>query len=96
MPKFIKDDSKELKGTSLVENTVQAEKEILSPLYFPPKEDQMRQKDVATMFGKSTQTICSWTKLNKIPYFRLGDYPIYSRKQLILFASKNHSLISSK
>lgn len=96
MPRFIKDDSKELKETTVVESTAKPEKEILSPLYFPPQEDQMRQKDVAAMFGKSIQTICSWTKLNKIPYFRLGDYPIYSRKQLILFASKNHKLISHK
>lgn len=96
MPKFIKDDSKELKETTVVENTVQPEKEILSPFYFPCQEDQMRQKEVATMFGRSIQTICAWTKSNKLPYFRLGDYPIYSRKQLILFASKNHNLISNK
>lgn len=95
MPKFIKDNSDEFCQTSTEVNSNQ-EKEILSRFYFPPKEDQMRQKEVASMFGRSIQTICSWTTSNKIPYFKLGDYPIYSRKQLVLFASKNHSLISDK
>lgn len=95
MPKFIKDDSRESKK-SLVVKTANSEKEVLSPFYFPPLEDQLRQKQVASMFGRSVQTICSWTKSNKIPYFKLGDYPIYSRKQLVLLASKNHFLISSK
>lgn len=95
MPKFIKDDSKESKKTVVV-NTATQEQEILSPFYFPPKEDQLKQKEVASMFGKTIQTICAWTKANKIPYFKLGDHPIYSRKQLILLASKNQSLINEK
>lgn len=95
MPKFIKDDSSESKKTVVV-NTAKQKKEVSSPFYFPPLEDQLQQKDVASMFGRSTQTISNWTKSNKIPYFKVGDLPIYSRKQLILLASKNHSLISYK
>lgn len=95
MPKFIKDNSKESKE-SVVVNTVTPEKEVLSPFYFPPLDDQLNQGDVATMFNRSNQTICNWTKSNKIPYFKLGDHPIYSRKQLVLLASKNQSLISNK
>ena len=92
MPKFNKEDSIESKKP-LVVNTANPEEEILSKFYFPPKEDQLRQREVATMFGRTIQTICNWTKANKIPYFKLGDHPIYSRKQLILLASKNQSLI---
>lgn len=95
MPKFIKDNSKEVNESKPVK-TIDREKEILSPFYFPPIEDQMRQKEVASMFGRTVQTICNWTESNKIPYFRLGKHPIYSRKQLVLFASKNQNLILDK
>lgn len=95
MPKFIKDNSSKPKE-SIAINSANQELEILSPFYFPPPEDQMKQKDVASMFGRTVQTVCSWTTLNKIPYFQIGDHPIYSRKQLVLYASKNQSLISCK
>ncbi|WP_343681263.1 helix-turn-helix domain-containing protein [Chryseobacterium arthrosphaerae] len=61
--------------------------------YFPPKEDQLSQQEVAAMFNRSVQTICNWTKTNKIPFFRVGRFPIYSRKQLIQYAAKNQQLI---
>lgn len=95
MPQFIKNnlsESKEKRDVKLVDQEV----DVFSPNYFPPLEDQMNQRAVAFMFQKSVQTICAWTKANKIPYFRLGRYPIYSRKQLISFASNNQSLISNK
>lgn len=93
MPKFIKDDSNESK--TVIVNDTKLEKEVLSPFYFPALEDQLDQGAVATMFNRTPQTICNWTKSNKIPYFKLGDHPIYSRKQLVLYASKNQSLISN-
>jgi len=94
MPKFIKDDSNESK--TVIVNDTKLEKEVSSPFYFPPLEDQLKQGQVALMFNRSNQTICNWTKSNKIPFFQIGDHPIYSRKQLVLFAAKNQSLISNK
>ena len=90
-------DDKFAKTSTLNKNTIfelSYEDKVLSPYYFPPEEDQMKQRDVASMFGRTVQTICSWTKSNRIPYFRIGEHPIYSRKQLILYASKNQHLIS--
>ncbi len=91
MPKFDKVDSVQYNSN---ESKKTEKEDITSPYYFPPKEDQLRQKDVALMFGRSVQTICAWTKSGKIPYFRLGKIPIYSKRQLILYASRNQSLIS--
>lgn len=95
MPQFIKDNLNELKEKRDVKS-VNQEVDVFSSNYFPPLEDQMKQKEVALMFQRSVQTICAWTKANKIPYFRLGRHPIYSRKQLISFAFNNQSLISNK
>ena len=95
MPRFIKDNVKESQEKK-DKTSISKEIDVLSSNYFPPLEDQMKQKEVALMFQRSVQTICAWTKANKIPYFRLGRHPIYSRKQLISFASNNQSLISNK
>ncbi len=65
--------------------------------YFPPQEDQLTQKEVAKLFGRTVQTINNWRKQNKIPYFEIpGGNPIYSKKQLVQFASKNQHLINEK
>lgn len=91
MAKFIKENSvPEVKNQTKKQNP---EREIMSPLYFPPPDDRINQKEVAEMFGRTVQTVCNWTKKNKIPYFRLGDLPIYSRKRLIIFSSKNQELL---
>lgn len=95
MPRFIKDNLNDLKEGIEVK-PLQKEVNVFSSDYFPPLEDQMRQKEVAVMFQKTIQTVCAWTKANKIPYFRLGSRPIYSKKQLILYASRNQHLISNK
>ena len=93
MPKFIKDRPERTSGTR-PKKDVNLEEEIISPFYFPPEEDQLSQQEVAKMFRKTVQTISKWTEEDKIPFYRLGKFPIYSRKQLILFASKNRKLIS--
>ncbi|MGZ9677509.1 helix-turn-helix domain-containing protein [Flavobacterium sp. GNP001] len=49
---------------------------------FPAPEDQLRQKEVATLFGRSVQTIINWKKKGKIPYFQMGRFPVFSKKQL--------------
>lgn len=97
MAKFIKPNSTEFKGTEHNNTTLKEtnQEDISSPLYFPPPEDQLRQKEVAQMFGRTVQTICAWTENGVIPHFRVGKFPIYSRKQLILYASKNQNLINS-
>lgn len=97
MAKFIKPSSiefnhKQNENTALKESN---QEDVSSPLYFPPPEDQLRQKEVAQMFGRTVQTICAWTENGVIPHFRVGKFPIYSRKQLILYASKNQNLINS-
>ena len=95
MAKFLKPNSTEFKGTQNNSTTLKEsiQEDVSSPLYFPPPEDQLRQKEVALLFGRTAQTICTWTKNGVIPYFRVGKFPIYSRKQLILFASKNGIII---
>lgn len=69
-------------------------KTISSKNYFPPKEDQMTQSEVAEMFGRTVQTIINWKKNNTIPYYQIGRHPIFSRKQLTDFASKNQNRIA--
>lgn len=98
MAKFLKTNSSEF-NTKQDNNVILKEsiqEDVSSPLYFPPPEDQLRQKEVALLFGRTAQTICTWTKNGVIPYFRVGKFPIYSRKQLILYASKNQNLINKK
>lgn len=98
MPKFNKVNSDEFKQvqTSLFDDENKNELDVLSPFYFPPPEDQMNQKALAKLLGRTVQTICAWTEEGKIPYFRVGRFPIYSRKQIILYASKNQNLIGVK
>lgn len=67
---------------------------ITSKKYFPSKEDQMTQTEVAEMFGRTVQTIINWKKNNIIPYYQIGRRPLFSRKQLTEFASKNQNLIT--
>lgn len=97
MPKFIKPQSKEFNSDQISKiNYDIKEEDILSPFYFPPPEDQMNQKELASLIGRTVQTICAWTDEGKIPFFRVGRFPIYSRKQIVLFARKNQHLIGSK
>ena len=97
MTKFLKKNSTEFNSNqndiTVLKETNQ--EDVSSPLYFPPPEDQLRQKEVALMFGRTVQTICEWTENGVIPHFRVGKFPIYSRKQLIMYASKNQNLINS-
>lgn len=93
MAKFTKDTSKKIP-----EEKVQVEviiEDITSPLYFPPPEDQMRQKEVAEMFSTTVQTIINWSVAGKIPTFRIGKVPIYSRKLLIYIARNNRNLLKA-
>lgn len=69
--------------------------DILSPYYFPPPEDQMRQREVAQMFNTTVQTIINWSIAGKISTFRIGKVPIYSRKLLIYIARNNRNLLKS-
>jgi hypothetical protein len=62
---------------------------------FPPPEDQLNQTEVAALFGRSVQTIINWKNTGKIPYYQLGRFPIFSKKQIILIASKNQHLIKN-
>lgn len=97
MAKFLKPNSTEFKEKQNNNIALQeaSQEDVSSPLYFPPPEDQLRQKEVAQMFGRTVQTICAWTENGVIPHFRVGRFPIYSRKQLILYASKNQNLINT-
>lgn len=88
MPQFTKDKLRKLSSAKPSSN------EEKKSNYFPPKDDQMTQQEVADMFGRTVQTIINWQKKRKIPYFRIGRRPIYSRKQLIEFASQNQNLIN--
>lgn len=92
MPMFRKDNSSH---KNEVHPKPLEQEDILSPFYFPPPEDQMRQKAVAEMFNTSVQTIISWSDTGKIPTFQLGKIPIYSRKLLIYTARNNRSLLKS-
>lgn len=93
MPKFSKDGSlKDPKKNVQVEGPTE---DILSPYYFPPPEDQMRQREVAEMFSTTVQTIINWSVAGKIPTFRIGKVPIYSRKLLIYIARNNRNLLKS-
>ena len=62
---------------------------------FPPIEDRLNQAQVAELFGTTFQTIITWKKKGKIPFFQLGRFPIFSKKQLTMVASKNQHLIRS-
>lgn len=62
---------------------------------FPPIEDRLNQVQVAELFGKTVQTIITWKKKGMIPYYQLGKFPIFSKKQLTLVAAKNQHLIKS-
>ncbi len=97
MAKFLKTNSPEFKEKQNNNIALQeaSQEDVSSPLYFPPPEDQLRQREVAQMFGRTVQTICAWTENGVIPHFRVGRFPIYSRKQLILYASKNQNLINT-
>ena len=93
MAKFIKDG---LQSKSEKELQIEVSNEdILSPHYFPPPEDQMRQREVAKMFSTTVQTIINWSISGKIPTFRIGKVPIYSRKLLIYIARNNRNLLKS-
>lgn len=92
MPTFRKDNSSH--KNEVTQKPLEQE-DILSPFYFPPPADQMRQKAVAEMFNTSVQTIISWSDSGKIPTFQLGKIPIYSRKLLIYTARNNRSLLKS-
>ena len=59
----------------------------------PLFEDRLNQVQVAELFGKTVQTIIIWKKKGIIPYFQLGRFPIFSKKQLTQVASKNQHLI---
>lgn len=60
----------------------------------PEKEDRLDQRQVAKLFGRTEQTIITWKKQGKIPYFQLGRFPIFSKSQLTVIASKNQHLIN--
>lgn len=60
---------------------------------FPAPEDQLNQTEVAALFGRSVQTIINWKKKGKIPYFEIGRFPVFSKKQLTQVASRNQHLI---
>jgi hypothetical protein len=62
---------------------------------FPPVEDRLNQAQVAELFGTTVQTIITWKKKGKIPFFQLGRFPIFSKKQLTIAASKNQHLLKS-
>lgn len=62
---------------------------------FPPVEDRLNQAQVAELFGTTVQTIITWKKKGKIPFFQLGRFPIFSKKQLTIVASKNQHLLKS-
>lgn len=59
----------------------------------PPFEDRLNQVQVAELFEKSVQTIITWKKKGIIPYFQLGRFPIFSKRQLTQVASKNQHLL---
>ena len=93
MAKFIKDG---LQSNSEKELQMEISNgDILSPFYFPPPEDQMRQREVAEMFSTTVQTIINWSSAGKIPTFRVGKVPIYSRKLLIYIARNNRHLLKT-
>lgn len=77
-----------------METTIKTSKGI-ELLAFPPIEDQLNQTEVAELFGRTVQTIIAWKKKGKIPYFQLGRFPIFSKSQLTLVASKNQHLINN-
>jgi predicted site-specific integrase-resolvase len=55
----------------------------------------LNQAQVAELFGTTVQTIITWKKKGKIPFFQLGRFPIFSKKQLTIVASKNQHLLRS-
>jgi predicted site-specific integrase-resolvase len=67
--------------------------EVVKLNSFPPIEDRLNQAQVAELFGTTVQTIITWKKKGKIPYFQMGRFPIFSKKQLTQVASKNQHLI---
>ena len=93
MAKFTKENSSlNLEKKSQTED---ANDDIITPFYFPPRADQMRQKEVAEMFSTTVQTVINWSASGKIPTFQLGKIPIYSRKLLIYTARNNRHLLKS-
>lgn len=60
----------------------------------PETDDRLNQRQVAQLFGRTEQTIITWKKQGKIPYFQLGRFPIFSKSQLTSIASKNQHLIN--
>lgn len=93
MAKFTKENS--ITNLEKKSQAQESNDDILSPFYFPPLEDQMRQKEVAEMFSTTVQTIINWSDAGKIPTFQLGKFPIYSRKLLIYVARNNRNLLKS-
>lgn len=65
-----------------------------SKIIIPESDDRLNQKQVAELFGRTEQTIITWKKQGKIPYFQLGRFPIFSKSQLTAIASKNQHLIN--
>ena len=61
--------------------------------FFPSGSDMMTQNEVAKMFDRTVQTIINWKNKGKIPYYEIDGRPIFSRKQLIKVALKNHHLL---
>jgi hypothetical protein len=59
----------------------------------PEFEDRLNQSQVAELFSTTVQTVINWKKKGKLPYFQMGRFPIYSKKQLTQVASKNQHLI---
>jgi DNA-binding transcriptional regulator YiaG len=59
----------------------------------PPFEDRLNQSQVAELFSTTVQTVINWKKKGKLPYFQMGRFPIYSKKQLTMVASKNQHLV---
>ncbi|MEK6451963.1 MULTISPECIES: hypothetical protein [unclassified Myroides] len=68
--------------------------DVLNNTFFPIGEDRMSQQEVANMFDRTVQTIINWKNKGKIPYYEIDGRPIFSRKQLIQIALKNHHLLN--
>jgi hypothetical protein len=65
-----------------------------SKIIIPESDDRLNQRQVAELFGRTEQTIITWKKQGKIPYFQLGRFPIFSKSQLTNLALKNPHLIN--
>jgi hypothetical protein len=71
-----------------------AQESQTSNVSIPETDDRLNQREVAQLFGRTEQTIITWKKQGKIPYFQLGRFPIFSKSQLTALASKNQHLIN--